>query len=496
MEDFRRQKNIFVRTIILVGVTLLLSTGSIDAAAKAIGIETRAEEIDEEEKTESEGFKPFWQILLREEPGYLLDRQNSLLNPNDILGMPRLQNRFLVNFDTTVPIVDGKGINPLAEFVIGDTFLYLQYEGSEPTPAKPQISDARNFLKEAYLNIRPTSFWSLSAGRRNITDGVAYSHNVVDFLANPTTLPGVNFDNRFRIKNREGSILLRNEFLWKGGALSYTYVPSLTTSDASDPKIRTEVDRLTQFNRQDAHWLKLYQYVGGFDVSLHYFYKGRHNAGLALAKVFGDALELHGELRAQNGSTVMTPYEQSADVYFGPSLVQPAIYNYQGRSDATIYTRGIFGGQYTFENKLNLSVEYYYNGEGYSQAQMDALYSGLALAGSRYTNPAFNFPQGNPYQMFLYAANMNFSYMAMGEHYLFLRLADPEFFGSSKWEAAVYSSVLLSDGSGMAAADISYKIDKHLDVQLLVNVFFGNSHSEAGLFYQGLSSLVALQAQF
>lgn len=453
-------------------------------------------EVVEEVPEEKETRKNVIEFLLREEPGYGNPRGDSMLNPDDILGTPRFQNRVLGSVNAKLPIVQGSGVNPIAELVIADTFVYLQNEGNEPTPAKPQISDARNFLKEAYVNLRPTGSLLLTVGRRNLTDGVGYSRNPVDFMANPTTLPGNNFDNRYRLKNREGSILARGEYLWQGGAVSYTYAPAIGPNDVSDAKIRTEVDRLTQFNRQEAHWLKVYQYVGGFDISLHYFYKTRHNAGFAVAKVFGDALELHAEGRVQRGSSVMSPYKRSDDTYFGSTLVAPAIYDYESRSDDALYVRSLIGGQYTFENKLNLSVEYYYNGEGYSSSQLNTLYNGLELAGSRYTNSSFVLPQGNPYRLFLLAANLNYNFLSMGQHYSFVRLSDPEFFKSNKWEAAAYGSVSLADGSGIAAADVTYKINDRFALQALINGFFGRRRSEGGLFYQGFSTLIALEAQF
>ncbi|MFO1525450.1 MAG: hypothetical protein U1F16_05690 [Turneriella sp.] len=449
-----------------------------------------------EEATDEDEIKSQWHFLLREEPGIGLKRSDSLLNPDDILGFPRLQNRVLASVDAKIPLIKGGGVNPIGELVIADTFLYLQHEGSEPTIAKPQIADARNFLKELYFNVRPREFWLITLGRRNITDGVGYSRNVVDFLANPTTLPGANFDNRYRIKNREGSILLRNEFLWKGGAASYTYVPEIGVSSAEDAKLRTEIDRLTQFNRNAAHWLKVYQFAGGFDISLHYFYQRRHNVGLALAKVLGEALELHGEARLQRGSSLLDPVKLSEDTYFAGNIVAPALYSFENRPDDTWYLRGLIGAQYTFENKLNLSAEYYHNGEGYSPSRLNTLYNGLELANARYASSAFVLPQGNPYRLFLLSANLNFNYLSMGQHYAFMRLADPEFFRSNKWEAAAYTSVMLSDGSGMTAGELIYKINDRFELQMLVNGFFGSKRTEGGLFYQGMAALLALEVQF
>ncbi|MFO1478886.1 MAG: hypothetical protein U1F40_01660 [Turneriella sp.] len=476
-----------------LGITTRLALTALLVACSVLPLQAQDNSTDEEDK---QTFRPIFDFLLREEPGISVSRKDSLLNPDDILGMPRLQNRVLASFDAKIPIVGGNNVNPIAELVVANTFVYLQHEGSEPTLAKQQIADYRNFLKEFYFNVRPTGNFLLTLGRRNLTDGVGYSRNPVDFLANPSTLPGANFDNRFRLRNREGSIIARGEYLWKGGAVSYTYVPQLGPSDATDHKLRTEIDRLTQFNRSDAHWAKVYQLVAGYDLSLHYFYRQRHNIGLAVAKVFGDALELHAEGRTQRGSSVLTPYKRSEDVYIGPTLVQPALYDFEARPGETWYARVLVGGQYTFENKLNLSTEYFYNGEGYSASQLATYANGLELAGSRYANSTFVLPAGNPYRLFLLAANQNFNFLSMGQHYVFMRLADPEFFGSNKWEAAVYASTLVTDGSGLAAGDLTYRINDRFSLQFLVNGFFGTRRSEGGLFYQGMSALMALEAQF
>lgn len=442
---------------------------------------------------EAPSFRSQWDFWLREEPGLSLSRKDSLLNPDDILGMPRLQNRVLASVDAKLPLVGGSGVNPIAELVVANTFVYLQHEGNSPTLAKPQIADYRNFLKEFYFNLRPTQNALVTLGRRNLIDGVGYSRNPVDFMANPSTLPGANFDNRFRLRNREGSLIARAEYLWKGGALSYMYAPRFEPSNAENAKLRTELDRLTQFNRSEAHWLKIYQLVRGYDFSLHYFYRERHNFGFAITKVFGDALELHSEGRVTRGSAVLTPYKRSEDIFFGTTLVQPAFYDFEARSQTSYFARLLFGGQYTFENKLNLSLEYYYNGEGYTRAQMNTLYDALELAGTRYNDSAY---LGNPYRLFLLSANLNFNFLSMGQHYAFMRLSDPEFLGSSKWEAAVFAMTLVSDGSTLAAVDFTHRLSERFDLQFLVNGFFGHRRSEAGLFYQAMSALVAIEAQF
>ncbi|HRP68371.1 MAG TPA: hypothetical protein PLY93_02445 [Turneriella sp.] len=490
-----RQRKHFILLLYLFAATLFPLFPQNSAAKKNPPPIENTKVAPEEIEEEHEGFPLFWQVSLREEPGYAMPRKSALLNPGDVLGLPRIQNRVLASLDAKVPIVGGSGINPILEFVIADTFLYLQYEGHE-TVAKPTLSHAQNFLKEAYLNLRPASFWLMSAGRRNVTDGVGYSRNLVDYLATPTTLPGFNLDNRVRIKNREGTILWRNEFFWKGGSFAYTYVPSIQATAYNDVRVATEIDRITQFNRTDAHWLKVYEYIAGFDVSLHYFYRERHKAGLALAKVLGDALELHGEVNVQQGTNVLVPYKIQDDAYIGSTLVQAALYNYTERGNNTYYVRSLVGGQYTFENKLNFSLEYYYNGEGYSSAEQKLLYDALGVSGARYNNPAFALGPKNPYWLFLMAANQNFNYLSTGSHYVFMRLFNPEFFGSQKWEAALYTSVLVTDGSGLLAGDVTYKWTDYISLQFLVNSFWGNKKSEGGLFYESFSALAALEAQF
>jgi hypothetical protein len=93
---------------------------------------------------------------------------------------------------------------------------------------------------------------------------------------------------------------------------------------------------------------RVYRLVRGTDVSL--VFRDRA-AGVSLSRVFGDALELHGEIAREGGTT-----------------------------------RAVAGGQYTFPHDVNVVAELYYGSDGLTASQWDAF---RAIPDLRAANAAY-----------------------------------------------------------------------------------------------------------
>lgn len=147
----------------------------------------------------------------------------------------------------------------------------------------------RGTLGEAYAQVAVQPWLDVTAGRRIEKWGTGYAWNPTGFL-NPPKNPTDPTDRRSAYR---GVDMLKAEAFVPDGSIAVYAVPHGWAARA-------------------------YKLIGGTDVSL---VATRGNAGASVSRVFGDALELHGEV---------------------------------ARSQA------LAGGQYTFPHDVNLVVEVYH----------------------------------------------------------------------------------------------------------------------------------------
>lgn len=165
---------------------------------------------------------------------------------------------------------------------------------------------------------------------------------------------------------------------------------------------------------------RVYRLVGGTDLSLH-FRRDRDGMqqGVSAARVFGDALELHGEATRRHV---------------------------------------LAGAQYTFRANVNVVAELYHGGDGLSRAEWQSFRERIDLARDA---PA------------IIAANRDFAPLRMGRDYAFLRVA---------WPAAVEVELIaitnLRDRSTLARLTLARKLRPNLSLYLIDTEFAGARSSE------------------
>ncbi|MDQ3280279.1 MAG: hypothetical protein M3Q69_02590 [Acidobacteriota bacterium] len=155
--------------------------------------------------------------------------------------------------------------------------------------------------------------------------------------------------------------------------------------------------------------------VRGTDLSL--VFRNR-DVGVSVSRVFGDALELHGELAR------------------------------------TAHTRVVAGGQYTFSNNTNLVLELYHGTDGLTARQWDAFRDGIA---------------GD-----LRGANARYAPLRMARTYGFTRVAK----GFGKADAELIAITNLRDGSTLVRALVSYKLRPNVSLYVIDTEFLGASTAE------------------
>ncbi|MBY0445655.1 MAG: hypothetical protein K2Q15_10655 [Burkholderiales bacterium] len=198
-----------------------------------------------------------------------------------------------------------------------------------------------NTLKEAYLSWQPAADMALDFGRINTRYGVGLGYNPSDFFKEGAVRSVVSVAPASLRENRQGSVMLRGQKLWSGGALTALFSPKL--ANEADPEAFS-LDWGAS-NPRDRYLLALSQ---NGDISSQFLLFGdtetQPQLGLNLTGLLNDATVLHAELSmAKEG----------------------------GR-----FYRLASGLTWTSESKLSLGFEYQYDGGAKNAAEWRALQAG------------------------------------------------------------------------------------------------------------------------
>ena len=159
---------------------------------------------------------------------------------------------------------------------------------------------------------------------------------------------------------------------------------------------------------------RVYRLIANTDVSLHYM--NRRGAGLSVARVFGDSLELHGEIARR---------------------------------------RALIGTQYTFPHNINVVAELYRAGDGLTSREWRS-----------FTNLA---------QRDLLDANREYAPLRMARNYSLVRVDIPFF---EKNDIELIAITNLRDRSTIARAMFTRKLSSRVAVYLIDTEFSGARDSE------------------
>jgi hypothetical protein len=167
---------------------------------------------------------------------------------------------------------------------------------------------------------------------------------------------------------------------------------------------------------------RAYRLVHGTDVSLYVEREraadgARTKQGLSVARVFGDALELHGEVARRHV---------------------------------------LVGGQYTLPGGANVVVELYRSGDGLTERQWDRFRDSVGES--------------------LLRANRDYRPLQMARNYAFARFDLPAF--DRKLDVEIIAIMNLRDGSALARATLTRKLGANLSAYLLDTEFLGSAGSE------------------
>lgn len=396
---------------------------------------------------------PFSYSLLFRGEGEWIDQGNSLLNPVNIL--ERTGERY-EGFMLGSALYRGFGGTIETELRLG--YEYLAWESFAMSFDDDEFSSVVNQLYYR-TSSEPLSF---VLGRKKVRWGVGYSYSPTDLitqLKNPE-------DPNDRLSRVKGADLAQLSYFNGSGQLDLVYFPDLDWDFGDDFIVK---------NRGGLRW---YQFVDPFDLSFVGMIDddGEWAAGLNTSVAVGDALELHAEYLYSSENNRRYPDTGASPEQF--------LYPYFPSSGDGVHDV-VVGGQYTFENNLNLTLEYLYRSSGYSDSEFDAYYNHIAWLNDQF----MLLVDKSPAISGLGEAAMNFV-TPQRKHYLFTRLYHPELVKFISFE--MYSYVALEDGSGLFVVTPTFKGSDAFDVYFRLKKFWGERDSEFGLVPEDLSAIVGV----
>jgi hypothetical protein len=257
--------------------------------------------------------------------------------------------------------------------------------------ASDQAAD-RAGVGEAFVQVSPRKWLDLTAGRVIEKWGTGYAWNPTAFVSPPKN-PADPSDRRSSLR---GVDMLRADVFVRDTNVSLYALG------------------------HGAFAARVYRLVGGTDLSLH-LRRDRNGVqqGLSAARVFGDALELHGEVARRHL---------------------------------------LLGGQYTFRGNVNVVAELYHGGDGLSRGEWQSFRERLDLARDAGA---------------ILAANRDFVPLRMGRDYAFLRVNCP-----AAIDTELIAITSLRDGSVLARLTLSRKLRPNLSVYLIDTELAGRRSSE------------------
>jgi hypothetical protein len=260
---------------------------------------------------------------------------------------------------------------------------------------------------EALVQLNPKPWLDLTAGRVIEKWGTGYAWNPTSFIG-PKKNPA---DPNDRLSAYTGLEMIKSDLFVRGTNVSLYAL------------------------QHGAFAARVYRLVNDTDISLVM----RHDRtgtqqGIAVARVFGDALELHGEAARRHA---------------------------------------LAGGQYTFTNKLNVVAELYHSGDGASASDMRAVCD-LAASGD------------------VLDANARYAPLQMGRNYAFLRGDVP--FGKNEIELITITN--LRDRSSTVRATYTRKLTPRVSGYVIETEFAGARESEFALIQIARQTVFGLRVYF
>jgi hypothetical protein len=318
---------------------------------------------------------------------------------------------------------------------------------------------------ELYVSYSPKPWLNFLVGKKRIIWGSGFAFNPTDLINPPKDPTDPNFQ-------RAGAWVARVELPFEKFTISALFTPQVLYQSSGIPFALMKypdyplVDGTRPVD-DSYHYLvaaRIYMLLFNSDINLFYYFSNKYNDLLENASRFGASFsryfftdyELHIEALFQVGSSRLfaDPLCASASLCnFATAISASKV------RDGNLYPRLVVGGRRQFRDESLLSVEYYYQADGYSDQEFEdylrVAYRALQLTGGAGLSTGSSSQSGLP---------QRFTFDPLRRHYLIVSYNKPRI--AEDWTIGATLIAGLSDLSGTISPTVSWSVREWLTLSL------------------------------
>lgn len=406
--------------------------------------------------------------------GYADNRfQYAYINPTRTLfptkDQPSLQEILEGNIQLKVSIGQKAFVYADVSLIYQNGWLYYDRDanGDRVKIDDHDVPTLRPFVvpSELYVSVTPKPWLNFLVGKKRVIWGPGFAFNPTDLINPPKDPTDPNFQ-------RAGQWIARIELPFEKFTFTTLFAPQVLYQQSGIP---FAMMKYPDYSLSDGtkplddsyHYLlaaRLYLLLFNTDINLFYFFSNKYNDSFENASRFGGSFsryfftdyELHLEALFQFGSGRMFPNHACAN---GGFCIPQKAFTSSKISDGNLYPRVLVGGRTQFRDESLLSLEYYYQGDGYSDVEFEdflkLLHRAQAAGLSSLLQPAGGSSGAVP---------QRFTFDPLRRHYLILSYSKPKIRDDFTIGATLIAG--LTDLSGTISPSVSWNALEWLTLSL------------------------------
>jgi hypothetical protein len=350
----------------------------------------------------------------------------------------------------------------------------------------PTHRNLRNDFREGFLTWEPTPQSYLEGGRINLRNGVALGFNPTDFFKTRTQIDQASLDPSVIREDRLGTVMLRAQQIWNGGAASIAFAPKLYQPTPVPTGLQSGFDpRIDRTNAADRFLLTVSHDVADISPQALIYHEGAQTRfGLDLTAPLGQSIIAYAEWaggRQQDLIGQAISYgKKTGTLPASVPVLPPNDASKDFRNDVAV------GASWTSTARITVNLEYHYHQAGFSG---ETLRNWFAIGGAAAQRAA---TAGELWYIRGFAADQQ---QPLTRQQIFLRVSSTDAFVTDL-DLSAFTFVDVYDGSTLSQVAANYYLSKAWTLGAYVSANLGSPRSERGSFPQQASVIFQLVRYF